>query len=236
MAEPKRNCELCNAEATVYCASDSAYLCSSCDVKVHNANFLVARHIRSLICSKCRNLADFRFSGAGTSPPARNLCKSCSPEDFDEDDDSLSSSSSSCVSSTTEEEAVSSAARKRKEKKRSVGVAVDLKVEGLLVNWCRIMSVDERKSWDVVTTAVELLGGCSNRMTVLPFRVSLAASFWVAMRVRRCLGGDTCRDLRRLEQISGVPAKLILATESRLARSIKRRRSREDHEEGWAEC
>uniref|UniRef100_A0A7C9A321 B box-type domain-containing protein n=1 Tax=Opuntia streptacantha TaxID=393608 RepID=A0A7C9A321_OPUST len=236
MAEPKRGCELCSAEATVYCASDSAYLCCSCDAKVHNANFLVARHFRSFICSKCRNLADFRFSGSGISPAARNLCKSCSPEEFHEEDDSLSSSSSSCVSSTTEEEAVSSAARKRREKKRSVGVAVDLKVEGVLVNWCRRMSVDERKSWKVVTTAVELLGGCLNRMTVLPFRVSLAASFWVAMRVCCCLGGDTCRDLRRLEQISGVPAKLILATESRIARAVKRRQSRADHEEGWAEC
>lgn len=131
---------------------------------------------------------------------------------------------------------MSSAARKRRENKRSVGVAVDLKVEGVLVNWCRRMSVYESKSCSVVTTAVELLGGCLNRMTVLPFRVSLAASFWAAMRVRRCLRGDTCRDLRRLEQISGVPAKLILATESRLARALKRRRPREDHEEGWAEC
>lgn len=116
-------------------------------------------------------------------------------------------------------------------------MAVDMKVEGVLVNWCRRMAVDERRSRQVVSTVVELLGGgCLGKMTVLPFRVCLATSFWVAMRVCRLGSDDTCRDLRRLEQISGVPGKLILATESRLARVLKRRRSRDNHEEGWAEC
>lgn len=237
MAESRRNCELCTAEAKVYCPSDSAFLCRSCDAKVHGANFLVARHLRSSLCSNCGSSDGKRFSGAGISFPARNLCRSCSPERFPGDGEGeIDSLSSSCVSSTTDagEEA---AARMRREKGGDgggggvVAVAVDKKVEGVLVNWCRRMAVDERR---VVPTAMELLGGCFNRMTNMPFRVSLTASLWVAFRL--CGGGATCQDLRKLEQISGVPAKLLLATESRLARALKRRRSRENHEEGWAEC
>lgn len=105
--------------------------------------------------------------------------------------------------------------------------------EGVLENWCRRMGVEDRKRRKVIPTAVKLLRGCVDRMTVLPFRVSLAAALLVALRVR---GGDTCQDLRKVERISGVPAKLILAIESRLARVLKRKRSREDSEESWAEC
>lgn len=122
----------------------------------------------------------------------------------------------------------------RREKIGGGPVAVDSKVEGVLVNWCRKMAVDERRLRQVVPTAMELLGDCFGKITIIPFRVSLTTSFWVALRV--CSGGSTCRDLRRLEQISGVPAKLVLTTESRLARGLKRRRSRDDHVEGWAEC
>jgi len=147
------------------------------------------------------------------------------------------------VSSTTDvgEEASAERRRRRREKGGSGGgvggastVAVDSKVEGVLVNWCRRMAVavDESR---VVPTAMELLGGCFDRMTNLPFRISVTASLWMALRLCSS-GGATCQDLRKLEQISGVPAKLLLATESRLARALKRRRSRDNHEEGWAEC
>ncbi|KMS97208.1 hypothetical protein BVRB_7g177600 [Beta vulgaris subsp. vulgaris] len=253
MEELKRNCELCNGEASLYCPSDNAFLCHTCDSKVHCANFLVARHVRSLICPNCRKIDGNQFSGAGVPPPATLFCRDCSPPEEIEDsgeDDSLSSCSS-CISSTGEaaEEVETTSLRKRREKvdgqRREKGtVVVDLKVEGVLVNWCKRMEVvQERDIGQVVNMAVELLSGCLDRITVLPFRVLLATSFWVA--VRFCLRGSggggtqsasTCQDLRRVEQISGVPAKLILATEAKLARVIKRRRSREDHEEGWAEC
>lgn len=237
MAESRRNCELCTGEAKVYCPSDSAFLCRSCDAKVHGANFLVARHLRSSLCSNCGSSEGKRFSGAGISFPVRNLCRSCSPERFEDGEGEIDSLSSPCVSSTTDAgEEAASAARMRIEKGGGGGggvaaVAVDKKVEGVLVNWCRRMAVDERR---VVPTAMELLGGCFNRMTNLPFRVSLTASLWVAFRF--CGYRAACQDLRKLEQISGVPAKLLVATESRLARALKRRRSRDNHEEGWAEC
>lgn len=254
MEEIKRNCELCRGEASLYCPSDDAFLCYTCDSKVHCANFLVARHVRSLICPCCRNIDGNRFSGAGVPPPATLFCKDCSGGE-----DSLSSSSS-CISSTGEgaEEAGTTSSRKRemerggdvkrRRRERGTVAVVDLKVEGVLVNWCRRMGVvEEREIGQVVNMAVELISGCLDGITVLPFRVSLAASFWVAVRVVCCRGrrgggggglrgASACQDLKSVEQISGVPAKLILATEAKLARVIRRRRSREDHEEGWAEC
>lgn len=50
--EPK--CDHCaTAQAVIYCKSDFAKLCLSCDVHVHSANPLSRRHTRSLICEKC---------------------------------------------------------------------------------------------------------------------------------------------------------------------------------------
>ncbi|KAK7390898.1 hypothetical protein VNO78_19084 [Psophocarpus tetragonolobus] len=42
----------------VYCKADAAYLCLSCDAKVHLANALSGRHLRNLVCNSCgHNLA-----------------------------------------------------------------------------------------------------------------------------------------------------------------------------------
>ncbi|KAL2932760.1 B-box zinc finger protein 32 [Bienertia sinuspersici] len=254
MAEIRRNCELCDSLATVYCPSDNAFLCNSCDSKVHCANFLVARHLRSIICPNCRTTDGNQFSGTGISSSMRASCRNCSPTMEDDDESDSLSSCSSCISSTGEggDDAETASSTKRREKveirKRGKGkMVMDLKVEGVLVNWCKRIGVLEDKEINqVVNMAVELMGGCLDRIAVLPFRVSLAASFWVAVRVCRRGGGvgvqlpsadsSACQDLKRVEQISGVPAKLILATEAKLARVIKRKRSREDHKEGWAEC
>ncbi|KAK9734145.1 hypothetical protein RND81_04G118100 [Saponaria officinalis] len=231
MAELKRNCELCDEEASVYCPCDAAYLCNVCDDRVHHANFLVARHVRVEICRVCRKFAGKRISGVGKTSPAgirSRACESCSPElEEEEEDDCVSSTSSSCVSSTSS----SASSRRRRSRRRSGGaaVAVDEKVEGILVNWCRKMDMKENNNSNVVKMVVEVLSRCMGKMTILPFRVLLAAAFWAVIRTR---GGG---ELTRLEQISGVPGQLIVATESRLARVVKRRQTREDHEEGWAE-
>ncbi|KAI3828126.1 hypothetical protein L1987_02223 [Smallanthus sonchifolius] len=37
----------------VYCRSDEAYLCLSCDRNVHSANALSKRHSRTLVCNRC---------------------------------------------------------------------------------------------------------------------------------------------------------------------------------------
>ncbi|XP_038900762.1 zinc finger protein CONSTANS-LIKE 12 isoform X2 [Benincasa hispida] len=47
-------CEFCGVvRAVVYCKSDSARLCLQCDGRVHSANSLSRRHLRSLLCDKC---------------------------------------------------------------------------------------------------------------------------------------------------------------------------------------
>lgn len=39
----------------VYCRSDEAYLCLSCDRNIHSANALSKRHSRTLVCDKCNS-------------------------------------------------------------------------------------------------------------------------------------------------------------------------------------
>ncbi|KAF8080598.1 hypothetical protein N665_0933s0009 [Sinapis alba] len=52
----ERLCEVCKAyRAVVYCIADAASLCLPCDVKVHSANALSGRHLRTLLCGFCKN-------------------------------------------------------------------------------------------------------------------------------------------------------------------------------------
>lgn len=47
-------CDFCGAQKSmVYCRSDAACLCLSCDRNVHSANALSKRHTRTLLCEKC---------------------------------------------------------------------------------------------------------------------------------------------------------------------------------------
>ncbi|KAE8687772.1 (3S,6E)-nerolidol synthase 2 [Hibiscus syriacus] len=58
-----KSCELCDLAARTYCESDQASLCWDCDAKVHGANFLVARHVRCLLCHACQSLTPWRAAG-----------------------------------------------------------------------------------------------------------------------------------------------------------------------------
>ncbi|KAE8725701.1 (3S,6E)-nerolidol synthase 2 [Hibiscus syriacus] len=58
-----KRCELCDLAARTYCESDKASLCWDCDAKVHGANFLVARHVRCLLCHACQSLTPWRAAG-----------------------------------------------------------------------------------------------------------------------------------------------------------------------------
>ncbi|GAB4859495.1 hypothetical protein Ancab_010962 [Ancistrocladus abbreviatus] len=60
----KKSCELCKSPARMYCKSDQASLCWDCDFKVHSANFIVARHSRSLLCQVCQSPSPWSASGA----------------------------------------------------------------------------------------------------------------------------------------------------------------------------
>lgn len=47
-------CDSCKAApATVFCRADSAFLCATCDAKIHAANKLASRHARFWVCEVC---------------------------------------------------------------------------------------------------------------------------------------------------------------------------------------
>jgi B-box zinc finger len=48
-------CDFCGEQnVMVYCRSDAASLCLSCDRNVHSANALSQRHTRTLLCDQCK--------------------------------------------------------------------------------------------------------------------------------------------------------------------------------------
>ena len=68
------SCEYCGrGRATIYCPSDSARLCLSCDRQIHAANNLSLRHHRTLLCDGCgREPANIRCHEERIS-----LCSTC---------------------------------------------------------------------------------------------------------------------------------------------------------------
>lgn len=67
-------CEFCTAfRPVVYCKADAAHLCLSCDAKVHSANALSNRHLRTLLCDACR----YRPSCVRCLDHQMFLCRSC---------------------------------------------------------------------------------------------------------------------------------------------------------------
>ncbi|CAK9181288.1 unnamed protein product [Ilex paraguariensis] len=71
-----KKCELCNSIARIYCDSDQASLCWDCDAKVHTANFLVAKHLRTLLCHACQSPTPWTSSGPKLGPTV-SVCEAC---------------------------------------------------------------------------------------------------------------------------------------------------------------
>lgn len=71
-----KNCDLCKGLARTYCDSDQASLCWNCDSKVHSANFLVARHSRTILCHDCHSLTPWKASGAELGVTV-SVCQKC---------------------------------------------------------------------------------------------------------------------------------------------------------------
>ena len=67
-------CDFCGDQRSmVYCRSDAASLCLSCDRNVHSANALSRRHSRTLLCERCSsNPAVVRCAEEKIS-----LCQNC---------------------------------------------------------------------------------------------------------------------------------------------------------------
>ncbi|OMO99872.1 Zinc finger, B-box [Corchorus olitorius] len=71
-----KSCELCKLAARTYCESDQASLCWDCDAKVHGANFLVARHVRCLLCQTCQSVTPWRAAGSKLGHTV-SVCERC---------------------------------------------------------------------------------------------------------------------------------------------------------------
>ncbi|KAI3812202.1 hypothetical protein L1987_16909 [Smallanthus sonchifolius] len=82
-----KSCELCKSPAKIYCDSDQASLCWTCDRKVHSANFLVARHSRSLLCRVCQSPTPWTASGEKLVPSAISICEKCVVDRTSDGDD-----------------------------------------------------------------------------------------------------------------------------------------------------
>ncbi|KAF5190549.1 B-box zinc finger protein [Thalictrum thalictroides] len=271
----ERFCELCNGEATLYCVSDLAFLCLNCDARVHQANFLVARHVRRTICCKCKDFDGNSISGVGSRRHIEPICPSCLSEVVDSDhnnNNSSCTSSSTCISSANHssdqrnsskivfstDEALflpinfsGEVSTKKKKKNRKIAetrsLNMDFKEEDILVNWYRKLGVKCNKSY--ITLALQAFAICLQKTTNLPFRVSLASSLWLSLKLTMEIPAvATCQNLKKLEKISGVPAKLILLAEKKISIALKKNEGAlkkyeggklsklDQMQEGWAEC
>ncbi|KAE8668174.1 (3S,6E)-nerolidol synthase 2 [Hibiscus syriacus] len=76
MRKEMKSCELCKLAATTYCESDQASLCWGCDAVVHGANFLVARHVRCLLCHDCQSPTSWRATGSKLGHTV-SVCERC---------------------------------------------------------------------------------------------------------------------------------------------------------------
>ncbi|PHT45818.1 putative zinc finger protein [Capsicum baccatum] len=239
-------CELCNERALLFCPSDSAFLCFRCDAKVHQANILVARHLRLTLCSQCHSLTKNRFFPCSPRPA---LCPSCSLNISDDSDlrSVSSSSSSTCISST---QSISSTTQRKRfadevnsaacgtGRFRSVKLPDPRAATDLFMHWCAKLGMHSEEAKGTVQTACDALGICFSQFRALPVRVGLAASLWFGLRSSNNDGSkSTWRFLKRFEEISGVPAKIILATEIKLRKIVKtNNQRRQGMEESWGEC
>ncbi|KAJ8616963.1 hypothetical protein MRB53_013149 [Persea americana] len=237
MKKKPRVCELCSAEAALYCASDAAYLCWSCDAGVHKANFLVARHVRRTLCVRCGKFDGRLLSGAALRP-IRPLCRGCCSPKIS---DPCKSSPSSCSSSLScSSDCVWSTEKTGGRVRFRTGPSEPdyARAEGILVIWGRRLGLRSRRGW--LALALRAVAACVRRFPVLPMRVRLACSLWLAGNACEPRGLSTWQ-LSRLEECSRVPRKLIRLGEAKLARAVRVRDDdddddEEEEEEEWAEC
>ena len=70
----------------MFCDSDQASLCWDCDEKVHAANFLVAKHSRTLLCHVCHSPTPWKAAGPKLGPTV-SVCHACARQGGDEESD-----------------------------------------------------------------------------------------------------------------------------------------------------
>ncbi|KAK7255066.1 hypothetical protein RIF29_28468 [Crotalaria pallida] len=220
-------CELCNnSEASVYCPSDSAFLCSNCDSTVHHANFLVARHLRYSLSSSSKRHRFIHSHLPSSSSSSSSYATSSTKKASDNNTASLITNAASSSNSPS-----------------SVVVSNGSAYCSLFAKWSRELELGGVNGNFVSSFASRALNFCLGKWKGLPFRVAAATSFWLGLRFR---GLENQNLIMRLELISGVPAKLIVAAHAKLARVFTLHRLQYYHsnsnlqqeakaEEGWDE-
>nr|AEH05761.1 CONSTANS-like 1 protein [Phalaenopsis hybrid cultivar] len=72
-----RSCDACKgatvASAILFCRADAAFLCGTCDARVHSANKLASRHERVSLCEVCEQAP----AAVTCKADAAALCSSC---------------------------------------------------------------------------------------------------------------------------------------------------------------
>ncbi|KAJ0984237.1 hypothetical protein J5N97_002593 [Dioscorea zingiberensis] len=69
-----RPCDTCRGSpALIYCRADSAFLCGTCDARVHGANRVASRHERVWVCEVCEQAP----AAVTCKADAAALCASC---------------------------------------------------------------------------------------------------------------------------------------------------------------
>ncbi|GLJ15781.1 hypothetical protein SUGI_0259970 [Cryptomeria japonica] len=188
-------CELCSKDSALRCEADCANLCWECDAKVHSANFLVARHLRIVLCCRCHGQT--RTAICGACPRAKfRLCRTCS-----ELGDSRQNA--------------------------------DMKVLSVLKRWCRALNLSSPWTVSLAMNLVEKGRLKQRNLSRQKIRVYLAAALWSAASLCENEGSLTC--LKRVEECSGIPVKLIVLAQSQLCSSLELEISGQG-EEGSAEC
>ncbi|KAK1615383.1 hypothetical protein QYE76_020900 [Lolium multiflorum] len=204
-------CELCGGVAAVHCEADSAFLCAACDAKVHGANFLASRHLR-------RRLVVLAADDDDSEPG--------SATDLDSD------SSSSCVSTA---DSCAPARRAGRRKMTTGGRSKNrrARAEAVLEGWAKRMGLAQGPARRRAARAARALRALGRGVSAsrVPLRVAMAAALWAEVAGAGC--GDAAL-LRRLEASAHVPARMLVAVASWMARAAGRAAA--PAEEGWAEC
>ncbi|KAM0931718.1 hypothetical protein ACQ4PT_000140 [Festuca glaucescens] len=200
-----RGCELCGGVAAVHCEADSAFLCAACDAKVHGANFLASRHLR------------------------RRLVLAATDDDSEPGSATESDSSSSCVSTADS----CAPARRNAAAGRRKMMGRRARAEVVLEGWAKRMGLAQGPARRRAARAARALRALGRGVSAsrVPLRVAMAAALWAEVAGAGC--GDAAL-LRRLEASAHVPARLLVAVASWMARAAGRVAA--PAEEGWAEC
>ncbi|KAB8103405.1 hypothetical protein EE612_035839 [Oryza sativa] len=216
MGGEAERCALCGAAAAVHCEADAAFLCAACDAKVHGANFLASRHHRRRVAAGAVVVVEVE-------------------EEEGYESGASAASSTSCVSTADSDVAASAAARRGR--RRRPRAAARPRAEVVLEGWGKRMGLAAGAARRRAAAAAR-----SGRAADVAAARPAPASPWrplcgvAAHRVSGVSGAGHADALRRLEACAHVPARLLTAVASSMARARARRRAAADNEEGWDEC